>query len=123
MMIGRTLFLFVAVVLFSASGCRKCVDCEMRLKQSQDVIGYRELCGTNKKVDEEQEQLSEEFYCVECTVNTGMGTTSSGIECGERAFVDSVERAWRDGGLAIGTTANCTFYRDTVNVRCTLVVD
>lgn len=112
------IFLIASVVL---SGCTKCVECEIRLKQSQDVIGYvDEFCGTNKKVEEEEERLLADYTCVECSVNTGLGTTTSGVHCGDREFTDSLERAWDEAGFAIGQDANCVYYRDTANVTCLL---
>ncbi len=102
-------------------GCQKCVECEIRLKESQEVIGYvDEFCGTDKKVEEEQERLYADYTCIECTVNTGLGPASSGVNCGDRAYTDSIEADWRQGASELGTTANCRYYRDTVNVACLL---
>lgn len=109
------------LIPFAFIACKKCVECEIRLKQSQDVIGYvDEFCGSNKKVEDEEERLLAEYYCIECSALTGMGTVSSGIHCGNRFFVDSVEADWESGALASGTSANCIYYRDTANVRCVL---
>lgn len=106
-------------VAFSA--CTKCVECEIKLKESQDIIGaVDEFCGTNKKVEEEEERLKADFTCIECSVNTGLGNANSGVVCGDRAFTDSVEAAWDAGALEIGTSANCIYYRDTADVRCVL---
>jgi hypothetical protein len=112
-------FLFVLVIAFA--GCTKCVECEVKLKESQDVIGaVDEFCGTNKKVEEEEERLLAEYTCIECVVNTGLGTATSGVLCGDRAFTDSIEADYEAGALQIGTTAQCTYYRDTANVVCVL---
>ena len=110
----------VLLVLAFAS-CRKCVECEVKLKQSQDVIGYvDEFCGTDKKVKQEEDRLRSDFYCIECSVQTGMGTANSGVLCGERPYIDSIQATWNAGANDIGASANCTYYRDTVNVTCVL---
>ncbi|MCF8460147.1 MAG: hypothetical protein K9G46_05440 [Flavobacteriales bacterium] len=112
------ILLFVPTLLF---GCKKCVECEIKLKESQDEIGHvDEFCGTNKKVEEEEERLHADYTCLECVVNTGLGEATSGVQCGNRAFTDSVEADWKQGAFDLGTTANCTYYRDTVNVTCVL---
>ncbi len=112
------LLLFVPIVFF---GCKKCVECEIKLKESQQVLGYvDEFCGTDKKVKAEEERLLADYTCVECIVNTGLGPATSGIQCGDRLFTDSLEADWRRGAFDLGTTANCTYYRDTVNVTCLL---
>ena len=113
------LSLIFAAVTFS--GCTKCVECEIKLKQSQDVIGcVDEFCGTDKKVEEEEDRLLSDFYCIECSVQTGMGSANSGVLCGERPYIDSVQASWSTGANNIGTSANCIYYRDTVNVACVL---
>ncbi len=116
----KTIFilLFIPILL---CGCKKCVECEIKLKQSQNVIEYiDEFCGTNKKIEEEQARLIADYTCVNCIVNTGLGPASSGVECGDRAFTDSIVADWKQGAFNLGTTANCTYYRDTVNVTCVL---
>jgi hypothetical protein len=113
------LALLSITILFTS--CRKCVECEIRLKESPEVIGYvDEFCGTDKKVEEEEDRLRSDYTCIECTVNTGLGNANSGIHCGDRAFTDSIEADWEAGALQIGTTANCVYYRDTANVTCVL---
>jgi hypothetical protein len=119
MKFGNLIVLFVLPILMA--GCTKCVECEIKLKQSQEVIGYvDEFCGTDKKVEVEEERLHNDYYCIKCSVNTGMGTATSGVECGERAFIDSIQASWNAGAANIGTTADCRYYRDTVNVLCVL---
>lgn len=111
-------FLVIPIVL---SSCTKCVECEIRLKQSQEVVGFvDEVCGTNKKIEAEEERLNADYTCIECSVNTGLGTAQSGVHCGNRAFTDSIEAGWESGAAEIGTSASCTYYRDTVNVACVL---
>lgn len=115
------LLVFLLVVVFILPSCRKCVECEIRLKESPDVIGYvDEFCGTNKKVEEEEDRLRADYTCIKCSVNTGLGTANSGIQCGDRAYTDSIESAWDAGAFEAGTTANCVYYRDTANVTCVL---
>ena len=107
------------VVLFSS--CRKCVECEIRLKESPEIIGFvDEFCGTKKKVEEEESRLRADYTCIECSVNTGLGTANSGVLCGDRAYTDSVENSWDMGAIQSGTTAQCIYYRDTANVKCVL---
>ena len=113
------LVLFISLAL---GACKKCVECEIRLKESQDVIGFvDEYCGTNKQVKEEQDRLRADYTCIECSVTTGLGQATSGLHCGDRTFTDSLEAAWDAGVFDLGTTANCIYYRDTVNVACVLV--
>lgn len=117
---GRFFIILVGLAIV-ASGCKKCVECEIRLKESQDVIGFvDEFCGTDKKVEEEEDRLKADYTCIECTVNTGLGNANSGVHCGNRAFTDSIEADWESGAADIGTTANCVYYRDTANVTCVL---
>lgn len=112
---------YILGVAFSLTACTKCVECEVKLKESSDVIGrIDEFCGTDKKVEEEEERLRQNYTCIECSVNTGLGNANSGVVCGDRAFTDSVEAAWDAGALEIGTSANCIYYRDTADVRCVL---
>jgi hypothetical protein len=116
----KKIFLFLVVPLLFA-GCKKCVECEIRLKESQHVIGFvDEFCGDDKKVEEEEERLRADYNCIECSVQTGIGTANSGIQCGDRAFTDSLENDWDNGAAEIGTDANCIYYRDTANVICVL---
>ncbi len=116
----RLPFLGLIVAIFF-SGCTKCVECEIRLKESQEVVGFiDEFCGTNKKIEEEEERLQDDYTCIECSVETGLGTATSGVQCGDRAFTDSIESGWEQGAFDIGTTADCIYYRDTVNVTCVL---
>ena len=114
----------VPIIIITAaflSGCTKCVECEIKLKESQDVIGYiDEFCGTDKKVEEEENRLRADYTWIECSVNTGLGQAQSGVVCGDRAFTDSVEATWESGAAEIGTSANCIYYRDTANVVCVL---
>lgn len=117
----KKFLLVVATLPVIAGGCKKCVECEIRLKQSQDVIGHvDEYCGTKKKVDAKEEELASEYNCIECSVNTGGGTANSGVHCGNRAFTDSIETAWENGALQSGNTAVCIYHRDTANVTCLL---
>ena len=103
------------------AGCTKCVECEIKLKESQEVIGtVDEFCGTNKKVAEEEDRLRAEYTCIECEVITGFGPVNSGVVCGDLAFTDSVEASWEQGAFDLGTTADCFSYRDTANVVCVL---
>ena len=112
---------YILGVAFSLTACTKCVECEVKLKESSDVIGrIDEFCGTDKKVEEEEERLRQNYTCIECSVNTGLGNANSGVVCGDRAITDSVEAAWDAGALEIGTSANCIYYRDTADVRCVL---
>lgn len=114
-------FFLLLSIPFLLSACTKCVECEVKLKQSQEVIGYvDEFCGTDKKVEEEEERLKDEHTCIECIVQTGFGETRSGVVCGDLHFTDSVEAGWEEAALGLGTSANCTYYRDTVNVTCVL---
>ena len=116
----RTIPLFLTVA-FAIGGCTKCVECEVRLKESQEVIGFvDEFCGTDKKVSTEEERLREDYTCIECTVITGFGPTSSGVNCGDRAYTDSIEDSWEQGASEIGTSADCVYYRDTAYVTCVL---
>ncbi len=109
------------VLSFLISGCTKCVECEVKLKESQDIIGYvDEFCGTDKKVEAEEERLRSDYTCVECNVTTGFGPTSSGVLCGNREYTDSIQAEWDAGAFILGTTANCIYYRDTANVICVL---
>lgn len=113
------LFILASVVLLNS--CKKCVECEIRLKQSQDVIGrIDEFCGTDKKVEEEENRLRADYNCIRCTVNTGLGTADSGVLCGDRAYTDSVEDNWEEGAQESGYFATCVYYRDTANVTCVL---
>jgi len=110
------------LIPFTLGACKKCVECEIRLKESQTIIGtVDEFCGTNKKVEEEQDRLKADYTCIECNVNTGLGQATSGVQCGDRAFTDSIESSWDAGAMDLGTTANCTYYRDTANVACVLI--
>lgn len=93
----------------------------MRLKESQTVIGtVDEYCGTKKQVEEKDDALASDFYCISCSVLTGFGTVTSGVLCGERSYIDSVENAYRTGAQAGGNQYDCVYYRDTVNVTCLL---
>jgi len=113
-------FVLISAIVFLAS-CKKCVECEVRLKESQTVVGtVDEFCGTKKQIEEKEDALSSDYYCVSCAVQTGFGTVTSGVLCGERAYIDSIENAYRTGALASGNSYNCTYYRDTVNVTCLL---
>ena len=63
----KKLLLIVPLVF---AGCKKCVECEIRLKQSQDVIGFvDEFCGNDKKVEEEEQRLRADYNCIECCLN------------------------------------------------------
>lgn len=113
------LSVFIAAAAFSS--CKKCVECEVKLKQSQQVLtNVDEYCGTNKDIEAEEERLNAENICIKCAVNTSFGPTDSGIVCGDLAFTDSVETSWRQAAASIGTSASCIYYRDTVNVACIL---
>lgn len=103
------------------SSCTKCVECTVSLKESSEIVGYvDEFCGTDKKVEEEEDRLLSDYTCISCSVNTGAGTASSGVLCGDRAYTDSVEADWDEGALAIGANALCIYYRDTAKVTCVL---
>lgn len=114
----------IFLVLISAvafSSCKKCVQCEAKLKQSQQVLTtVDEFCGTKKDIEAEEARLNDENICIKCMVTTGFGPTDSGIVCGDQAFTDSVETTWNEAAASIGTSANCVYYRDTVNVTCVL---
>lgn len=116
----KGLFLII-ISAATFSSCKKCVECEVKLKQSQQVLtNVDEYCGTKKDIEAEQERLNAENICIKCSVNTGFGPTDSGVLCGNLAFTDSVETSWKQAASSIGTYANCTYYRDTVNVTCIL---
>jgi len=107
--------------LFAFSSCKKCVQCEIRLKESQEVIGFiDEFCGNDKKVEEEQERLRAEYSCVDCTIETTFGPVSTGIHCGNRAFTDSIKSDANASATNLGTSTSCVLYRDTANVTCVL---
>ncbi len=109
------------VIPFLISGCTKCVECEVKLKDSQDILEYvDEFCGTDKKVEIEEARLRNDYTCVECEVATGFGPLSSGVLCGNREYTDSVQADWDAGAFDLGTTAYCVYYRDTANVICVL---
>lgn len=117
----RRLAFPIIVFALSLGSCKKCVECEIRLKESQQVVGFvDEFCGNDKQVKEEEERLQADYTCIECSVQTGFGPTSSGLHCGNRAFTDSLESDWKNGAAEIGTSANCVYYRDTTNVVCVL---
>lgn len=110
------------VVVLWAS-CKKCVQCDIDLKEGNfQVAQIAEYCDTREGIKNEEDRLiSQEYTCVECVVNASFGPTSSGFHCGDRAFVDSLENDWRTGAMQSGLQHNCTFYRDTLEVRCTLI--
>lgn len=111
----------ILILAFAFSSCKKCVQCEAKLKQSQQVLTHiDEFCGNKKDIEAEEARLNEENTCIKCVVNTGFGPTDSGIICGDRAFTDSVETSWDEAAASIGTSASCIYYRDTVNVACVL---
>ena len=115
----KLLLLLIVPLVFA--GCKKCVECEIRLKQSQNVIGFvDEFCGNDKKFEEEEQRLRADYNCIECSALTGFGTATSGVHCGNRAFTDSIDSDWKNGALQSGTSANCIYYHDTTNVRCVL---
>jgi hypothetical protein len=117
----RNLIAFTLLLGTALSSCTKCVECTVSLKESPEVIGYvDEFCGTDKKVEEEENRLLADYTCISCSVNTGAGVAQSGVLCGDRAFTDSVEADWDEGALAIGTNAQCIYYRDTAKVACVL---
>ena len=114
-------FLSLLIAPLLLAGCTKCVECEIKLKESQTVIGsVEEFCGTTKKVEGEEERLREEFTCIECNVFTGSGVVNSGVQCGDRSYTDSIQSGWQQAAFDIGTEANCIYYRDTANVICVL---
>ncbi|MFT4544933.1 MAG: hypothetical protein ACI9UR_000293 [Bacteroidia bacterium] len=116
----RQLLLFLIVPLLLA-GCTKCVECEVKLKQSQDIIAtVEEFCGSTKKVEGEEERLRADYTCIECNVLTNSGVVNSDIECGDRSFTDSIQAGWEQAAFDIGREANCIYYRDTANVTCVL---
>lgn len=114
------LFSFL-VIPFIIAGCTKCVECEIKLKESQTVLeNIDEFCGTDKKVSAEEDRLRADYTCIECMVQTQSGPVNSGVVCGDRAYTDSVQVVWDQAAFDIGTSAECTYYRDTVNVICVL---
>jgi len=118
----RVPFLLAVAVAMLASGCTKCVTCEVTLKEAfLKVATITEYCGTESDIEDEERRLeTEEYACIECRVNTNLGQASSGFVCGNRAFTDSVDDAWREGAMAAGLQHNCTYYRDTLDVVCVL---
>ena len=113
--------LFVLSLPVVLASCTKCVECEIKLKESQTIVGYvDEFCGTSKKVEEEEERLRNDYNCVECSVLTPSGTVNSGVHCGDRAYTDSIEYGWEEAAFDIGANADCIYYRDTANVTCLL---
>lgn len=117
----KHLLILLLISPLAFSGCKKCVECEVRLKQSQTIIGtVDEFCGNDTKIEAEENRLRTDHTCIECTVNLPTGPNSTGILCGDRAFTDQVQSDSEAGAAAIGTTSNCVFYRDTANVSCTL---
>jgi len=113
-----------SVVLFAIamSGCTKCVQCEIELKEAFIIVTtIDEFCGTTDDIEAEEDRLiSEEYACIKCIVNTAFGQSTSGFLCGDRAYTDSVENDWRTGAMEAGLFHNCTFYRDTLEVTCVL---
>lgn len=108
-----------ALVLLNS--CTKCVECEIKLKESQEVIGYvDEFCGTDKKVRNEEDRLRSDYKCIECSVNSTFGQATSGVLCGDGSYIDSVQSSWQQAAAQIGTSASCVYYRDTANVTCVL---
>ena len=118
----RNVFLAtVFVVPFILAGCTKCVECEIKLKESQTIIGnVEEFCGTTKKVEGEEERLRADYTCIECNVLTNSGVVNSGINCGDRSYTDSIQAGWEQAAFDIGSNADCIYYRDTANVTCVL---
>ncbi|MDP6909040.1 MAG: hypothetical protein QF371_06015, partial [Flavobacteriales bacterium] len=102
-------FLCFLVITILISGCTKCVECEIKLKESQDIIGYvDEFCGTDKKVEAEEDRLRSDYTCIECIVHhPAFGPTPTGIYCGDRSITDSVHSASNESALNLGTTADC----------------
>ena len=113
---------FFIVFVLGISGCTKCVQCEVELKEGfLNVASIEEYCGTSDDIEAEEERLTgEEYACIECVVNTQLGQSTSGFLCGNRAFTDSVDDAWRAGALEGGYQHNCTYFRDTLEVICIL---
>ncbi|MBL4586259.1 MAG: hypothetical protein JKX84_04265 [Flavobacteriales bacterium] len=92
----RGLFFFLVIISFVFSGCKKCVQCEIRLKQSQQVIGFiDEFCGNDKKIEKEEAQLRADYNCIECSVFTF--NANSGVLCGDRTYTDSIRSDWQAG--------------------------
>jgi len=118
----RTLLLVSASALLFG-GCRQCVECTIDLKEAhQRVATIDEYCGTKGDVEAERRRLTEsEYACIRCVVNGAFGQTNSGFHCGDRAFVDSLELAWRTGAMEAGLQHNCTYWRDTLEARCILI--
>jgi hypothetical protein len=112
----------IALIALLMSGCTKCVQCEIELKEAFVIVKtIDEFCGTTNDIEEEENRLiSEEYSCVKCIVNTAFGQSTSGFLCGDRAYTDSVENDWRTGAMQAGLFHNCTFYRDTLEVTCVL---
>lgn len=111
--------ILIAIVM---SGCTKCVQCEIELKEAFVIVTtIDEFCGTTDDIEAEEDRLiSEEYACIECIVNTAFGQSTSGFLCGDRSYTDSVENDWRTGAMQGGLFHNCTFYRDTLEVACVL---
>lgn len=111
----------LTLLLLAMAGCKKCVECDIDLKQAFVTVAEVDFCGTSGKIEEEEERLlNSEYACVECVANTSFGSVSSGFHCGNRVFTDSLEDDWRNGGMETGHTVNCTYYRDTLEVICLL---
>lgn len=117
----RILLILTTITLLAAA-CTKCVECDIKLKEGfLHVATIDEFCGTSDDVEEEEQRLADEHSCIVCTVNTTLGPTSSGFLCGDRAFTDSVNDTWRNGAFAGGYSHQCVYYRDTLEVVCTLI--
>lgn len=118
----RNLFILALAVAMAATGCTKCVTCDIKLKEGfLHVATIDEYCGTDNDIENEEQRLAgDEYSCIECRVNTSMGQATSGFVCGNRAFTDSVNDDWRDGAMEVGLQHNCTYYRDTLEVVCIL---
>ena len=74
----------------------------------------------DKQVEAEEERLLDDHTCIECIIITGFGPTTSGVHCGDRDLTDSIQADWDAGAFDLGTTAECTYFRDTAKVICVL---
>lgn len=114
----------ILLAISSLSACKKCQLCEVREADTLDVlVNNIEICGTDDDLESEQQNIKDNYSCIECVVTTSFGPTSTGFQCGDRNFTDSIETTVRTGAIASGLNFNCTLYRDTLKVTCLLKND